>query len=153
MLESLQAEMWPLCPQGGALCFPGCRLWLLLAIGANCGLHVVQPTIHTGATTALGTSATKQLLGPAYRTCRPGQIKKTDSVTRLACMKDGPGAGLCPGDHRAARLCFWLLQLVTCALLWAEPWRGPSFSLLLFARVPWAGSASFEPCVFCLDLT
>lgn len=65
-------------------------MWLLLAIGANCGLHVVQPTIHTGATTALGISAAKQLLGPAYRTCRPGQIKKTDSVTPLGLQERWP---------------------------------------------------------------
>lgn len=47
-----------------------------------------------------------------------GRSRKQDSVTPSACRKDGPGAGLCPGDHEAARLCFWLLQLVTCALLW-----------------------------------
>ena len=47
-----------------------------------------------------------------------GRSRKQGSATPLACRKDGPGAGLCPGDHGAARLCFRLLQLVTCALLW-----------------------------------
>lgn len=77
-------------PRKGVFAFLGAGLWLLLAIGVNCSLHVVQATIHAGATPALGTSAAKQLLGSAYRTCGPGQIKKTRLSNPLRLQERWP---------------------------------------------------------------
>lgn len=141
--------MWPaLVPTVGLFASLGAGLWHLLwpeqSSSGHPSLYGIQPGIHTGVTPHQAPLQPKTASGSclSYVGTRADQNRLGDPS---ACRKGGPGAGLCPGGHGAARLWIWLSQLVTCSLLWGRTLeRGFSFSLLL-PRVPCSGSARYAP--------